>query len=139
MKNYFLVFTLGTFGRVQVVCHRATNSYYALKSMSIKRIVESKQVEHVRSEKSILSKIDHPFLVHLYWTNHTSTFLYLLLEYLPGGELFQLMRRREKFDTRTAVFYASEVLLGLDYLHHLDIIYRDLKPVRLRILDRFNL
>ena len=90
--------------------------------MSIKRIIEAKQVEHVQSEKKILSKISHPFLVHLYWTTHTNN--------LPGGELFQMMRKREKFDSKTAIFYASEVLLALDYLHHLDILYRDLKPVR---------
>jgi protein kinase X len=118
----------GTFGRVQLVCHRETNTFYALKTMSIKRIVESKQIEHVRNEKHILSKIDHPFLVRLQWTTHTNSLLYLLLEYLPGGELFQMMRKNEKFEAKTAIFYASEVLLGLDYLHHLDILYRDLKP-----------
>lgn len=105
--------------------------------MSIKRIVESKQVDHVRNEKHILSQIDHPFLVRLQWATHTNSLLYLLLEYLPGGELFQMMRKNEKFDAKTAIFYASEVLLGLDYLHHLDILYRDLKPVN--ILHRINI
>ncbi|CAF2423841.1 unnamed protein product [Rotaria sp. Silwood2] len=118
----------GTFGRVQLVCHRDTNTFYGLKTMSIKRIVESKQVEHVQSEKNILLKIHHPFLVRLQWTAHTNSLLYLLLEYLPGGELFQMMRKHEKFNAKTAIFYASEVLLALDYLHHLDILYRDLKP-----------
>lgn len=97
--------------------------------MSIKRIVESKQVEHAQSEKAILLKVDHPFLVRVHWTGHTNSFIYLLLEYLPGGELFQMMRKHEKFDAKTAIFFASEVLLALDYLHHLDILYRDLKPV----------
>lgn len=120
---------LGTFGRVQLVCHRTTNTFYALKIMCIKQVVESKQVEHVRNEKKILSITEHPFLVRLLWTTHTNTLLYLLFEYLPGGELFQMMRKREKFDPKTAIFYASEVLLALDYLHHLDILYRDLKPV----------
>lgn len=103
--------------------------------MSIKRIIESKQVEHVRSEKNILSKINHPFLVRLHWTTHTNSLLYLLLDYIPGGELFQMMRKREKFDAKTAIFYASEVLLALDYLHHLDILYRDLKPVKIAYDD----
>ncbi|CAF1676213.1 unnamed protein product, partial [Adineta ricciae] len=118
----------GTFGRVQLVCHRATHTFYALKIMCIKQVVESKQVEHVRNEKKILSMTEHPFLVRLLWTTHTNSLLYLLFEYLPGGELFQMMRKREKFDPQTAIFYASEVLLALDYLHHLDILYRDLKP-----------
>ncbi|CAF0726915.1 unnamed protein product [Rotaria sp. Silwood1] len=125
----------GTFGRVQIVYHRDSNTYYALKTMSIKRIIESKQTEHVQNEKDILSKINHPFLVRLYWTTHTNSLVYLLLEYLPGGELFQMMRKREKFASKIAMFYASEVLLGLDYLHHLDILYRDLKPENI-LLDR---
>jgi serine/threonine protein kinase len=127
----FILSFIGTFGRVQLVCHRETNTFYALKTMSIKRIVESKQVDHVRNEKNILSKIDHPFLVRVQWTSHTNSLLFLLLEYLPGGELFQMMRKNEKFEPKTAIFYASEVLLGLDYLHHLDILYRDLKPVNI--------
>jgi serine/threonine protein kinase len=125
----FGLFFIGTFGRVQLVYHRDTDTFYALKTMSIKRVVESKQVEHVRNEKEILSKVDHPFIVRLLWTTHTNSLIYLLLEYLPGGELFQMMRKNEKFDAKTAIFYASEVLLALDYLHHLDILYRDLKPV----------
>ncbi|CAF2314259.1 unnamed protein product [Rotaria sp. Silwood2] len=125
----------GTFGRVQIVYHRDSDTYYALKTMSIKRIIESKQTEHVQNEKDILSKINHPFLVRLHWTTHTNSLVYLLLEYLPGGELFQMMRKREKFDSKIAIFYASEVLLGLDYLHHLDILYRDLKPENI-LLDR---
>jgi hypothetical protein len=128
---FFCSFNLGTFGRVQVIRHRDTNVFYALKTMSIKRIIESKQVEHVRNEKDILSKTNHPFLVRLHWATHTNSLLYLLLEYLPGGELFQMMRKREKIDAKSAIFYASEVLLGLDYLHHLDVLYRDLKPVRI--------
>jgi protein kinase X len=51
----------------------------------------------------------------------------MLLEYVAGGELFSLLRQRGKFDTKTAVFYAAEILCALDYLHNLQIIYRDLK------------
>ena len=57
----------------------------------------------------------------------------MLLEYVPGGELFSVLRQRGKFDTKTAVFYAAEILCALDYLHNLQIIYRDLK-VRLAFL-----
>ena len=97
--------------------------------MSIKRIVELKQVEHVHNEKRVLTMVNHPFLVHLEWTTHTDTTIFLLFEYLPGGELFRLMRKYDKFDSKTAVFYASEVLLAVDYLHRHDIVFRDLKPV----------
>ncbi|CAF0783919.1 unnamed protein product [Didymodactylos carnosus] len=126
--DYMKTVGTGTFGRVQLVRHTESNTFYALKTMSIKRVIESKQVEHVRNEKYILAKIKHPFIVVLQWATHTDRLICLLLEYCPGGELFQMMRKREKFDAKTAIFYASEVLLALDYLHHLDILYRDLKP-----------
>ena len=77
----------------------------------------------------------HKLIIHFLYVfngHHIQTlYSYLLLEYLPGGELFQMMRKNEKFEPKTAIFYASEVLLGLDYLHHLDILYRDLKPVNI--------
>ena len=52
----------------------------------------------------------------------------MLFEYLPGGELFTFLRNRTKFKTSEAIFYASEVILALEYLHERDIVYRDLKP-----------
>lgn len=106
--------------------------------MFIKNIVDHKQVEHVRQEKAVLFQIQHPFLVRLEWTSHTDRKLFLLMEYLPGGELFRLMRKFEKFNSKTAIFYASEVLLALDYLHHRDILYRDLKPVSFRTKNFFS-
>ncbi|CAF3798434.1 unnamed protein product [Rotaria sp. Silwood1] len=84
--------------------------------------------EHVKSEKEILSAIKHPFIVRLYWTHHSDQFLYMLFDYMPGGELFSYMRRKGIFDIKTSLFYICEIILAFEYLHSLQIIYRDLKP-----------
>lgn len=124
----------GTFGRVMVARHQQTKEYFALKIMSIVDVVRLKQVDHVKNEKCVLEQIKHPFIVKLYWTHHSEQYLYMLLEYVPGGELFSVLRQFNKFETKMAVFYAAEIVCALEYLHSLQIVYRDLKPENL-LLD----
>jgi protein kinase X len=78
----------------------------------------------VKSEKEILLAIQHPFIVHLHWTHRSEQFLYMLLDYVPGGELFTYMRRKTSFDFKSALFYTSEITLAFEYLHSLQIVYR---------------
>ena len=137
LKQLDLLSTIGTgtFGRVMVARDKLTKQYYALKIMSIYEIIRLKQIEHVKNEKSVLEAIEnHPFIVKLYWTHHTDQYLYMLLEYVPGGELFSLLRQRVRFDTKMAVFYAAEIVCALEFLHNMQIVYRDLKPENI-ILD----
>jgi protein kinase X len=81
----------------------------------------------VKSEKEILSAIKNPFIIRLYWTHHSDQFLYMLLDYIPGGELFSYMRRKGTFDLKTSLFYICEIILAFEYLHSLQIVYRKLK------------
>ncbi|CAL1543272.1 unnamed protein product [Lymnaea stagnalis] len=125
----------GTFGRVVLVRHKDTREYNALKVMAITQVIKLKQEIHIMSEKTILSTISHPFIVNLLWYHKDETFLYMLMEYVPGGELFSYLRSQGKFSAPTSSFYASEILVALEYLHSHDIVYRDLKPENL-LLDR---
>ncbi|CAF1244379.1 unnamed protein product [Adineta steineri] len=118
----------GSYGRVLVTRDRETQTYYALKLLSIKSVIVSQQTEHVKNEKDILSALKHPFIIRLYWTHHSDQFLYILLDYVPGGELFSYMRRRGIFDLKTSLFYICEIVVAFEHLHNLSIIYRDLKP-----------
>ncbi|KAJ1025218.1 hypothetical protein NDA16_002722 [Ustilago loliicola] len=122
--------TLGTgsFGRVHLVRSRHNHRFYAIKVLRKEQVVKMKQVEHTNSEREILSIVRHPFLVNLWGTFKDSTFLYMVMDYVPGGELFTLLRKSQRFPHPVAKFYAAEVALAIDYLHQNNIIYRDLKP-----------
>ncbi|KAM7041363.1 cAMP-dependent protein kinase catalytic subunit PRKX isoform 1-T1 [Molossus nigricans] len=125
----------GTFGRVQLVREKAAKHFFALKVMSIPDVIRLKQEQHVHNEKSVLKEVNHPFLVKLFWTCHDDRFLYMLMEYVPGGELFSYLRNRGRFSSYAALFYSAEIVCALEYLHSKDIVYRDLKPENI-LLDK---
>jgi serine/threonine protein kinase len=94
-----------------------------------------KQVEHIKAEKAILSMITHPFSVNLYATFQHEEYLYMVMEYVIGGELFSQLRKVGRFNNETSRFYAAEIVLALQYLHQKNIVYRDMKPENL-LIDR---
>ena len=109
--------------------------YFALKMLKKSEIIRLKQVEHIKAEKSILSRITHPFIVHLYAHFQDDRYLYMLMNFVQGGELFSQLRRAGRFSDMTAKFYACEIVSALEYLHSIQICYRDLKPENL-LIDR---
>uniref|UniRef100_A0AC35TQI6 Protein kinase domain-containing protein n=1 Tax=Rhabditophanes sp. KR3021 TaxID=114890 RepID=A0AC35TQI6_9BILA len=123
----------GTFGTVNLTRHKVNGRYYALKSMNIKHLVDKRQVDHVYNEKKILSALRHPFIVRLYDTSKDGKNLNMMMEFLPGGELFSYLRASKTFPSPMAKFYAAEIVLALEYLHSAKIAYRDLKPENLII------
>lgn len=101
---------------------------YAIKAMNKRKMMGTeKTVEFVMTEKRILAKLAHPFIVGLYWAFQDDARLYLVLDYCAGGELHYHFQRIGKFSESDTRFYASEILLGLEYLHRRNILYRDLK------------
>lgn len=96
-----------------------------------------KQVEHTNDERAMLQIVKHPFLVNLWGTFQDSKNLYMVMDFVEGGELFSLLRKSQRFPNPVAKFYAAEVALAINYLHSLNIIYRDLKPENL-LLDRYG-
>lgn len=138
LSDFELLRTLGTgtFGRVYLTKFRGTEQYYAMKVLKKVEVVRLKQVEHINSEKAILSQIHFPFIVNLLCTFQDEKSLYMLLEYVVGGELFSHLRKAGRFSNDMTRFYAAEIVLALEYLHSLDIIYRDLKPENLLLDDK---
>lgn len=102
---------------------------YAMKVLKKATIVRNqKDTAHTKAERNILEAVKHPFIVDLIYAFQTKGKLYLILEYLSGGELFMHLEREGIFLEDTACFYVAEITLALEHLHRQGIIYRDLKP-----------
>lgn len=123
----------GNFGRVFLVQHKATGRHYAMKTLKKSDMIKADQVVHVKNERDVLLAANSPFIVKLHRTFQNERKLFLLLEFVPGGDLFYLLRRTKRFPNRVAKFYAVEVTLALSYLHERSIVYRDLKPENILI------
>ncbi|RCH97932.1 camp-dependent protein kinase catalytic subunit [Rhizopus stolonifer] len=130
LNDFTLIRTLGTgsFGRVHLAQLKSNQGYYAIKALKKTDVVRLKQVEHTRNERAILSNIKYQFAVNLWNTFQDDSYLFMVMDYVPGGELFSFLRKSTKLEEDVAKFYAAEVLLVIAYLHSKDIIYRDLKP-----------
>ncbi|KAJ3550658.1 hypothetical protein NMY22_g330 [Coprinellus aureogranulatus] len=130
LSDFIIQRTLGTgsFGRVHLARSKHNLRFYAIKVLNKERIVRLKQVEHTNNEMNMLESVQHPFIINLWGSFQDSGNLYMVMDFVPGGELFTLLRRSNRFPDPVAKFYAAEVALALNYLHSLNIVYRDLKP-----------
>lgn len=120
----------GTFGRVYLVQHKETKNVYALKTMFKSEIVAQKQQMNVINEKNVMLQCSHPFILKLYQTFKDPRKLYMLLEFIQGGELFSVIHTNtsDGVPDLQAKFYATGVILAIAHLHNKEIAYRDMKP-----------
>lgn len=120
----------GAYGKVLLVKNRNTGNLFAqkeLKKASI--IVNDKNIERTFSERKILSKItSHQNIVKLFYALHDDSKLYLMMEYIPGGELFKYLVQEKFLNEKKTVFYIIQMSTALKFLHDFGIVYRDLKP-----------
>jgi len=129
----------GMFSRVRIAKVRDTpgSQPIALKILKKKDIVKMQQVEHVRQEKEILMRLSHPFIVQMWGTFQDEECLYMMMEFVNGGELHEYIQLQAGATPASDCrFYSSEIFLALAYLHAQDIVHRDLKPQNLLLDDR---
>jgi len=132
----------GTFGRVMLVkisesecdtpvdTHNIHNGYkyFSIKAMKKRQLMKLKQLDHIMNEKRLQSSFTFPFLIECKNSFKDNSNVFLQMEYMPGGEMFTHLRKARRFNENLSKFYASQVVLGFEYLHSLSILYRDLKP-----------
>ncbi|TNN20610.1 Ribosomal protein S6 kinase beta-1 isoform 3 [Schistosoma japonicum] len=119
----------GGYGKVFLARKNDTGQTYAMKVLKKASIVtNAKDTAHTKSERNILEMIKHPFLVQLHYAFQSPGKLYLVLEFLAGGELFMQLEKEGVFMEDQASFYLAEITLAIGHLHSMGIVYRDLKP-----------
>ncbi|CAM8941868.1 unnamed protein product [Rhodiola kirilowii] len=120
----------GDTGSVHLVELKDTGELFAMKAMEKSTMLNRNKVHRACIEREIISHLDHPFLPTLYTSFQTPSHVCLITDFCPGGELFGVLDKQpmKLFKEESARFYAAEVLIGLEYLHCLGVIYRDLKP-----------
>ncbi|KAH0480004.1 MAG: hypothetical protein KVP17_004531 [Porospora cf. gigantea B] len=124
----------GSYGNVFLVHSRLDNCHYAMKVLTKDAIVRKRQIEHTLTERRVLLRTQHPFVVSMYHAFQTPRKLFYVLKYCPGGELFFHLSSMGRFSEHKSRFYAAVVALALGHLHANGIVYRDLKPENI-VLD----
>jgi serine/threonine protein kinase len=125
----------GTFGKVFLVTKRDTGDVYAMKCLHIGHAVGRNQQSQMTADQAAYVKVQHPFIVPLCFAFQSSDKLYLVMDFMRGGELFFHLRRLGRFTEDQARFYTAEMVLALEFVHSSALVYRDLKPENI-LLDR---
>lgn len=118
----------GAFGKVILVKNCLDSKLYAMKVISKKLLKKKNHISYMKSERDILTKIDHPFVVSLWFAFQSEKKIFLVMDFLAGGELFFHLKRRGLILEHEVRFYLGEMILAIEFLHNKGIIHRDLKP-----------
>ncbi|KAK4273031.1 hypothetical protein QN277_021504 [Acacia crassicarpa] len=127
----------GAFGEVRICREKTTGSVYAMKKLKKSEMLRRGQVEHVRAERNLLAEVDSNCIVKLYCSFQDDEYLYLIMEYLPGGDMMTLLMRKDTLTEDEARFYVAETVLAIESIHKHNYIHRDIKPDNL-LLDKYG-
>ncbi|KAL1804034.1 hypothetical protein ACET3Z_032681 [Daucus carota] len=125
----------GAFGEVRICKEKTTGHVYAMKKLKKSEMLRRGQVEHVKAERNLLAEVDSNCIVKLYCSFQDEENLYLIMEYLPGGDMMTLLMRKDTLTEDEARFYVGETVLAIESIHKHNYIHRDIKPDNL-LLDR---
>ncbi|XP_011253248.1 rho-associated protein kinase 2 isoform X1 [Camponotus floridanus] len=126
----------GAFGEVQLVRHRSTQKVYAMKLLSKFEMIKRSDSAFFWEERDIMAHANSPWIVQLHFAFQDQKYLYMVMDYMPGGDLVNLMSNYE-VPEKWAKFYCAEVVLALDAIHLMGFVHRDVKPDNM-LLDKYG-
>ncbi|KAM5153017.1 3-phosphoinositide-dependent protein kinase 1 [Mantella aurantiaca] len=129
----------GSFSTVVLAKEVTTGREFAIKILQKRHIVKENKVPYVTRERDVMSRLDHPFFVKLYFTFQDVDKLYFGLSYAKNGELLKYIRKIGSFDETCTRFYTAEIVCALEYLHDKGIIHRDLKPENILLSEDMHI
>lgn len=138
LENFEILKLLGkgTFGKVYLAKLKETltsGKFYAMKVLKKEKLFKYGQVNYVKNEREIMERINHPFLARIQFAFQTKTRLFLVTDFIQGGDLYFHLKTFRKFPEKKVKLLICEIILALEYLHSNNIIYRDLKPENILI------
>jgi len=125
----------GAFGEVRLVRMKGTDQLFAMKKLKKIEMIKKDQITHVRNERDVLVETisayknnKNPWVVNLYFSFQDDQFLYLIMEYVPGGDMMTMLIKLEVFTEEQAKYCIAQTVIAIDSIHQLNYIHRDIKP-----------
>lgn len=118
----------GAYGEVRLCKWISSGELVAIKKMKKRDMIKKNEIEHLRAERTVLSKSSNIWIIDLKCSFQDDDFLYLVMEYLPGGDLMNLLIKKDIFTLDEARFYIAETIVAVEYVHTLGYVHRDIKP-----------
>ncbi|XP_063232310.1 cAMP-dependent protein kinase catalytic subunit beta-like [Bacillus rossius redtenbacheri] len=131
--NFKKVIGRGSFGVVQLALSETSGEFVAVKMLDKSFLVRSGQVKHALNELKISYAMDFPFVLNTKQFHHDNSYLYFVMPFMAGGDMFSHIRRQQRFTEDVARFYAAQMTLTLEYMHFLKLVHRDVKPENILI------
>jgi len=133
--QFLKVIGRGSFGKVMKVRSKTDGRVYAMKIIRKHELAAANTMDTAKAERRILESLNHPFLISLRFAFQSPSKLYLVIDFVKGGELWFHMQKMGRFSEGQTRFFVAEIALAIGHLHALDILYRDLKPENVLISE----